>query len=252
MRGMIMVLDNKIALVTGASRGIGQGVAHALAKAGACVIGTATTEAGAQKITEKFQENGMNGYGFQLNVLNPHSMENLIEKIKSQWGNINILINNAAVTKDNLFLRMKEEEWSEVIETNLTALFRLTKLCIRDMLKARWGRVINIGSVAGSIGNPGQANYAATKAAIIGFSKSIALEVSSRNITINVVSPGFISTDMTAALTNEQREVIFERIPMQRAGTCEEVAAAVLFLASPHAGYITGQTLHVNGGMYMS
>ena len=246
------LLKGKIVLVTGASRGIGSGIALALGRAGATVIGTATTEAGAAPITHSFQNEGIVGSGMILNVSSQDSVTKLIAAIKEQYGAVNILVNNAAITEDNLFLRMKEEEWLQVIETNLTSLYRVTKACIREMVKAHFGRIINIGSVVGSTGNPGQANYAAAKAGMIGFSKSIALEIGSRNITVNTVSPGFIATDMTSALSDEQREAIFQRIPMQRLGTIEEIAATVLFLASDAAAYITGQTIHVNGGMYMA
>lgn len=245
-------LKDKIALVTGASRGIGQGIALALARQGATVIGTATTQAGADKITQAFQNENMAGTGMVLNVTSQESVETLLPKIKEQFGPVAILVNNAAITQDNLFLRMKEDEWFQVIETNLNSIYRLSKACIRDMLKARWGRIISIGSVVGSIGNPGQANYAAAKAGVVGFSKALALEVGSRDITVNTVAPGFIATDMTNALTDEQRDAIFQRIPMQRLGSVEDIAAAVLFLASQGAGYITGQTLHVNGGMHMN
>ena len=196
------------------------------------------------------QSEGIKGFGHVLNVTELTSVETLFEKIKEQYGPISILINNAAITKDNLFLRMKEDEWFSVMETNLNSIYRISKACMRDMLKARWGRIINIGSVVGSTGNPGQANYCAAKAGVVGFSKALALEVGSRNITVNTVSPGFISTDMTNALNDEQRDAIFQRIPMQRLGTVEDIAAAVVFLASDAAGYITGQNLHVNGGMY--
>lgn len=245
-------LAGKIALVTGASRGIGSGIALALGREGATVIGTATTEEGADKITQTLQSHQLQGYGLPLNVTSPDSIETLMRTVKERSGVINILVNNAAITKDNLFLRMKDEEWLQVMETNLTSIFRLSKACIRDMLKAKGGRIINIGSIVGSIGNPGQANYCASKAGIIGLSKSLAAEVGSRDITVNTVAPGFIGTDMTNALTDEQREAIFQRIPMQKLGTVEDIAAAVVFLASPAAGYITGQTLHVNGGMYMN
>jgi len=246
------LLKGKVALVTGASRGIGQGVAQALGRQGAIVIGTATTQEGADNITEALRNANVEGYGMMLDVRSAESVSSLISTIKERSGAVNILVNNAAVTQDNLFLRMKEEEWLQVIETDLTSIFRLSKACMRDMLKAHWGRIINIGSVVGSTGNPGQANYCAAKAGVIGLSKSLALEVGSRNITINIVSPGFVTTDMTNALTDEQRETIFQRIPMQKLGTVEDIAAAVVFLASDLAGYITGQTLHVNGGMYMN
>lgn len=245
-------LKGKIALVTGASRGIGQAIALHVGAAGATVIGTATTEEGANRITEHFKANGVQGVGKVLNVTQPESVSALIESIKAEFGVIQVLVNNAAITQDNLFLRMKDEEWMSVIDTNLNSVFRLTKTCLRDMLKSRWGRIVSIGSVVGSAGNPGQANYAAAKAGLIGFSKALALEVGSRDITVNVVSPGFIATDMTNALTEEQKESIFQRIPMQKLGSVDDVAAAVQFLVSPAAGYITGQTLHVNGGMFMN
>ena len=246
------LLNNKIALVTGASRGIGHGIALALGREDAIVIGTATTIEGADRITKAFQHQHIKGQGMVLEVTSQDSIEGLIASIKANYGAVNILINNAAITHDNLFLRMKEDEWVEVLETNLTSIYRLSKSCIREMLKNRWGRIINIGSVVGTTGNPGQVNYAAAKAGMIGFSKSLALEVGSRNITVNIVAPGFIETDMTQALTDEQRATIFQRIPMQHCGTIEDIASAVVFLASPKAGYITGQTLHVNGGMYMN
>jgi len=245
-------MTNKVALVTGASRGIGRAIALALGHDKMTVIGTATTQQGAENITKALHEAGINGAGMVLNVTQAESISTLIETIKERYGVISVLVNNAAITQDNLFLRMKESEWLDVMETNLNSVFRLTKACIRDMLKARWGRIINIGSVVGTTGNPGQANYAAAKAGILGFSKALALEVGSREITINTVSPGFIETDMTNALTEEQREAIFQRIPMQRLGSVNDIAAAVQFLASDKASYITGQTLHVNGGMYMN
>ena len=246
------LLKGNVALVTGASRGIGQGIAFALGKAGAIVIGTATTEEGAARITTALKEQGIEGCGKMLNVTQQSSVDELLAFIKEKYSAVSILVNNAAITQDNLFLRMKDEEWNQVLETNLHAVFRLSKACIRDMLKARWGRIINIGSVVGATGNPGQANYCAAKAGVVGFSKALALEVSSRDITINVVAPGFVSTDMTDALTEEQRQAILQRIPMQRPGSVDDIAAAVLFLASRAAGYITGQTLHVNGGMFMA
>jgi 3-oxoacyl-[acyl-carrier protein] reductase len=245
-------LKNKIVLVTGASRGIGNGIALALGREGAIVIGTATTQEGADKISQAFEQHQVQGCGMALNVTDPESISSLITNIKEKFGPVSILVNNAAITNDNLFLRMKEDEWMNVIETDLSSIFRLSKACMRDMLKARWGRIINIGSVVGSIGNPGQANYCAAKAGVIGLSKSLALEVGSRDITINTVAPGFVTTDMTNALTDEQKETIFQKIPMQKLGTVNDIAAAVLFLASESAGYITGQTLHVNGGLYMN
>jgi len=246
------LLRDKVALVTGASRGIGHGILLALAREGARVIGTATKEEGANRIREALKNEGLNGTGMVLDVTSPSSLKDLMTTVKTEFGEIQILVNNAAITQDNLFLRMKEEEWLVVLETDLTAVFRVSKACIRDMLKARFGRIINIGSVVGSLGNPGQANYCAAKAGMIGLSKSLALEVGSRDITINTVAPGFIATDMTNALTDEQKQAIFERIPMQRLGSVDDIAHAVLFLASPWASYITGQTLHVNGGMYMN
>jgi 3-oxoacyl-[acyl-carrier protein] reductase len=246
------VLSSKIALVTGASRGIGQGIALTLARAGATVIGTATTDEGAERITQAFAAEHLNGRGMVLNVTSNESIDHLIATIKEQYGPINILVNNAAITQDNLFLRMKEEEWLSVMDTNINSIYRLSKACIRDMIKARAGRIINIGSVVGSIGNPGQVNYCAAKAAVVGFSKALALEIGSREITVNTIAPGFVATDMTNALTEEQRQAIFARIPMQKLGSIDDIAHAVLFLASSAAGYITGQTLHVNGGMYMN
>ena len=245
------LLKDKVVLVTGASRGIGQGVALALGREGAVIVGTATTQEGADKITDFFEKHQVQGCGMVLNVTSTESVEQTLNAVKERFGAISVLVNNAAVTQDNLLMRMKEEEWLKVIETNLNSIYRLSKACIRDMLKARWGRIINIGSVVGSTGNPGQANYCAAKAGVVGFSKSLALEVGSRNITINTVAPGFVATDMTNALTDEQRDSIFQRIPMQRLGTVEDIAGAVLFLASDMAAYMTGQTLHVNGGMYM-
>jgi 3-oxoacyl-[acyl-carrier protein] reductase len=242
----------KIALVTGASRGIGQAIAHALALQGATVIGTATTVEGAEKITQAFEQAGGHGYGLAMNVAKPESIEAAIAEIKTRFGMPTILVNNAAITKDNLMLRMKDEEWDSVIETNLNSIYRVTKVCLRDMLKARWGRIISIGSVVGSTGNAGQVNYAAAKAGLVGFTKALAQEVGSRDITVNAVAPGFIDTDMTRGLAEEHRTALLQRIPMQRLGLPEEIAAAVTFLASGAASYITGQTLHVNGGMYMA
>src|SRR3990167_2965959 len=246
------LLQNKICLITGASRGIGQGIALCLGHQGATVIGTATTQKGADRITETLKKDNIPGCGMVLNVTSQDSIDVLVSNIRDQFGPINVLINNAAITKDNLFLRMKDEEWLQVIDTNLNSIYRLSKACLRDMLKARWGRIITIGSVVGSTGNPGQVNYSAAKAGVIGFSKSLALEVGSRDITVNTVSPGFIETDMTKALTDEQRETIFARIPMQKLGTVQDIGSAVIFLASDGAGYVTGQTLHINGGMYMN
>ncbi|MDR3478781.1 MAG: 3-oxoacyl-ACP reductase FabG [Gammaproteobacteria bacterium] len=242
----------KIALVTGASRGIGHAIAHALGRKGAIVVGTATTEEGAAKITQALQKVGIEGMGLVLNVASPESIENTLKVMKEHYGMPQILVNNAAITKDNLLLRMKDDEWNQVIETNLNSIYRVTKACMRDMLKARWGRIVSISSVVGTIGNPGQVNYAAAKAGLIGFTKALAQEVGSREITVNAVAPGFIDTDMTRDLSDEQRAQLLQRIPMQRLGHADEIAAAVVFLTSEEAGYITGQTLHVNGGMYMN
>ncbi len=243
--------QGKVALVTGASRGIGKAIAHALGADGALVIGTATTSDGADKINHALKEANIEGCGLILNVTSKESIDAAMAHIKQHYSMPSILVNNAAVTQDNLFLRMKDEEWDTVIETNLSSIYRMTKICLRDMLKARWGRIINISSVVGSTGNPGQVNYAAAKAGLIGFTKALAQEVGSREITVNAVSPGFIDTDMTRDLSAEHREALLQRIPMQRLGQSEEVAAVVAFLASNGASYVTGQTLHVNGGMYM-
>jgi 3-oxoacyl-[acyl-carrier protein] reductase len=245
------MLENDVALVTGASRGIGHAIALALADAGARVIGTATTAEGAAKLTTALASHGYNGRGARLDLGNAASIEALVAALETAGELPTILVNNAAITRDRLLLRMKEEDWEQVIATNLTAVFRLTKACLRRMLKERRGRIVNLTSVVGLTGNPGQANYAATKAGVLGFSKSLAQELASRGITVNAVAPGFIDTDMTRALGEEQRAALLRRIPLARLGTPADVAAAVLFLASPHAGYITGETLHVNGGMYM-
>jgi 3-oxoacyl-[acyl-carrier protein] reductase len=244
--------SGKTALVTGASRGIGHALAMSLGRDGATVVGTATTDQGAELITEAFVREGVQGHGLTLNVNNVESIEDTLSVIKERFGMPSILVNNAAITRDNLLLRMKDEEWDKVIETNLSSVFRVTKICLRDMLKARWGRIISISSVVGTTGNPGQVNYAAAKAGLLGFTKALALEVASRSITVNAVAPGFIDTDMTRGLPEDQRASLLERIPLQRLGHADEIAAAVAFLASEGAGYITGQTLHVNGGMYMN
>lgn len=245
-------LQNQIALVTGATRGIGQAIAMELAQHGATVIGTATTPEGAEKISTAFKQANLNGEGLLLNITDPVSIENLLTTIKEKFGAPSILINNAGITRDNLMLRMKDEEWEAVIDTNLTAIYRLTKLCLKDMLKARFGRIISISSVVGATGNAGQANYAAAKAGVIGFSKSLAQEIASRNVTVNVVAPGFIETDMTKVLSDEQKSALLNNIPAARMGQANEIAHACSFLASPAAAYITGHTLHVNGGMYMN
>lgn len=246
-----MSIQGKIALVTGATRGLGKAIAIGLAEHGVVVYGTATSQEGADQIGAYFHEKGLKGFGKVLNVKDKDALPTFVEQIKKQSGVIEILVNNAAVTRDNLLLRMKEDEWSDVIEINLNAVFHLTKTCLRDMLKARWGRIINIASIVGVSGNAGQANYAAAKAGLIGLTKSLAQEVASRNITANVVAPGFFDTDMTRALNEEQRAAILQAVPMGRIGEPEEVAACVSFLASQSAAYITGQTIHINGGMLM-
>ena len=243
-------LKGQIALVTGASRGIGRAIAMALAEQGACVIGTATSESGAQAIDAALKPLG--GAGCVLNVNQADACEALIEAIVKERGALNILVNNAGITQDNLAMRMKDEEWSAVIDTNLSAVFRLSRAVLRPMMKAKGGRIINITSVVGSSGNPGQANYAAAKAGVAGMTRALAREIGSRNITVNCVAPGFIDTDMTKALSEEQQNALKVNIPLQRLGTPEDIAHAVTFLASPGAGYITGTTLHVNGGLYLN
>ncbi|MGE0189357.1 MAG: 3-oxoacyl-ACP reductase FabG [Steroidobacteraceae bacterium] len=245
------LLVGEVALVTGASRGIGQAIAHTLAKAGAQVVGTATSEAGAVAISQRFAEAGLSGRGLVVNVGDPESVAALLKEVDAHEGAPGILINNAGITRDNLLMRMKDQEWDEVMSVNLGSVFRLSKGVLRGMMKARKGRIVTIASVVGVMGNAGQANYAAAKAGIIGFSKSLAREVGSRNITVNVVAPGFIATDMTAQLPEDQRNRLIEQVPVGRLGNVDDIAQAVLFLASPHASYISGETLHVNGGMYM-
>jgi 3-oxoacyl-[acyl-carrier protein] reductase len=242
-------LNGKVALVTGASRGIGKAIAQHLVSMGATVIGTATSDNGASAISAYLVENGA---GKVLNVNNDTSMSDLLSQINEEFGGIDILVNNAGITRDNLLLRMKDDEWNDIIQTNLTSVFKLSKAVLRGMMKKKHGRIVNIGSVVGSTGNAGQANYAAAKAAVIGFSKSLAREIASRGITVNVVSPGFIDTDMTKNLSADQKEAIFKDIPANRLGSPNEIAATVGFLVSDQAGYITGETIHVNGGMYMS
>ncbi len=247
------VSEQRMALVTGASRGIGRAILEALGKQGLTVIGTATTESGAQAIDARLKEAGIRGAGMLLNVVDKEAVEQCVKSIAEQFGAPTVLVNNAGITRDNLMMRMKDEEWSEVIDTNLNSVFRVTKACLRGMTKARWGRIVNISSVVGSMGNAGQANYAATKAGMDGFARALAREVGSRAITVNNVAPGFIDTDMTRELPQEQRDQLAQQIPLGRLGGPEEIAAVVAFLVgSDAAGYITGATLHVNGGMYMS
>ena len=244
-------LEGKIALVTGASRGIGRAIAAALAGAGATVIGTATTQPGADAIRQEMSASGWKGTGLAMNVNDSAQIDAGIESIQGHYGNIAILVNNAGITRDNLLLRMKDEEWDDIMATNLKSVFRLSKAVVRGMMKVRSGRIINITSVIGATGNAGQTNYAAAKSGVAGFSKALAREVGSRNITVNCVAPGFIDTDMTRALADEQRKSLLTQIPLGRLGNVDDVAQAVLFLASPGASYITGCTLHVNGGMHM-
>jgi 3-oxoacyl-[acyl-carrier protein] reductase len=241
-----------VALVTGASRGIGQAILHALARAGMKVVGTATTDAGAESISAALTAAGLAGRGAKLDVRDGVAVDALLAEIEAKEGALAVLVNNAGITRDNLLMRMKDEEWDDILATNLTPVFRLSKSVIRPMMKARYGRIINITSVVGHAGNAGQTNYSAAKAAVAGFSKSLAREVGSRGITVNCVAPGFIDTDMTRALSEAQREALLGSIPAGRLGSAEDVAAAVAFLASPAAAYITGETLHVNGGMLMA
>ncbi|CAM2892213.1 3-oxoacyl-ACP reductase [Legionella steigerwaltii] len=244
-------LDGKIALVTGASRGIGQAIALKLAQQGAFVFGTATTEQGAQSINAYFEKEKLSGKGLVLDVTNSEQIEKVIGELTHENQSPSILVNNAGITSDNLLLRMDDEEWYKVIETNLNSIYKMSKICIKPMFKARWGRIISIGSVVGSSGNSGQVNYTAAKAGVVGFSKSLAQEIGSRGITVNVVAPGFIDTDMTAALPDMVKEEMLKRIPMRKLGEPGDIAEAVAFLASDSAKYITGETIHVNGGMYM-
>ncbi|MDH5327371.1 MAG: 3-oxoacyl-ACP reductase FabG [Gammaproteobacteria bacterium] len=247
-----MGLDNEIALVTGASRGIGQAIALKLGQGGAIVIGTATSQSGADAISAYLEQAGIKGAGFVLDVTSQASVDAVLQQIQEQFGAPGILVNNAGITKDNLLMRMKDEEWQAIMDTNLTSVYRLSKACLKTMMKARAGRIISISSVVGASGNAGQTNYAAAKAGLIGFTKSLAREVGSRGITVNAVAPGFIDTDMTKALPEKHREALLKDIPLSRLGQPEEIAAAVAFLASSDAAYITGETIHVNGGMVMS
>lgn len=247
-----MDLSDNVALITGATRGIGRAIAMELLHRGATVVGTATSAAGAASITTAISEAGGRGEGWILDVGDPAAIAGSVDEIVSRYGTISILVNNAGVTRDNLLMRMKDEEWESILRINLTSAFQLCKVCIRGMMKARKGRIINIASVVGATGNAGQTNYAAAKAGLMGFTKSLAREVASRGITVNAVAPGFIDTDMTRDLPETQRHALLQQIPLARLGQPQEIAAAVAFLASPAAGYITGETLHVNGGMYMN
>jgi 3-oxoacyl-[acyl-carrier protein] reductase len=244
-------MEGKIALVTGASRGIGQAILHELARRGAYAIGTATSDAGAAAIGAALAEAGLKGEGRMLNVNDAAACDGLVDDIVKAHGRLDVLVNNAGITRDTLLMRMKDEDWDAVIQTNLTSVFRLAKAAIRPMMKARTGRIVSIASVVGAMGNPGQTNYAAAKAGMMGFTKSLAKEVGSRGITVNCVAPGFIDTDMTRALPDAQRQALLQHIPLGRLGGVEDIAQAVAFLASDAAGYITGTTMHVNGGMYM-
>lgn len=244
-------LQGQVALVTGASRGIGQAIALALGRLGATIVGTATSESGAAAIGRRLAEAGVGGAGLKLDVRSAADAEAVVGETERRFGAPAILVNNAGITRDNLLLRMKDEEWNEILETNLSSVFRLCRLVLRPMMKARFGRIINISSVVGATGNAGQTNYAAAKAGMVGFSKSLAREVASRNITVNCVAPGFIETDMTRGLPEAQRATLLQHVPLGRLGRPEDVAAAVAFLAGPGGAYITGCTLHVNGGMYM-
>ena len=248
---MTFNFDKKIVLVTGASRGIGRAIAESFAAAGATVIGTATTDDGAKNIENYLQAAGANGVGRRLDVRDLDSCEKTLDEIEKEFGPIGILVNNAGITRDNLLMRMKEEEWDDIMNTNLKSIFRLSKLVCRGMMKAKSGRIINITSVVGTMGNAGQTNYAAAKAGIVGFSKSLARELGSRNITVNCVAPGFIDTEMTQILPEEQKKALTNQIPLARLGDAGDIAGATLFLASDLAAYITGATLHVNGGMVM-
>ncbi len=247
-----MMLENEIAFVSGASRGIGKEIALALGAQGAIVIGTATSESGADNISNYLKENNIKGKGLVMNVTEQDSITATVKQINDDFGAPSILVNNAGITRDNLVMRMKDEQWDDIMNTNLSSIFRVSKACLRGMMKAKKGRIISIASVVGLTGNAGQANYAAAKAGVIGFSKSLAREIGSRGITVNVVAPGFIDTDMTRALPEEQRDALLGQIPLGRLGSAAEIAHAVTFLASPAASYITGETLHVNGGMHMS
>lgn len=247
-----MSLEGKVALVTGATRGIGRAIALRLGKQGATVVGTATSSNGAQTITDFLTAEGILGVGMVLNVVDANSIETVISETESTFGAPTILVNNAGITRDNLLMRMKDDEWDDIINTNLTPVFKLSKRCLRAMTKARTGRIITITSVVGVMGNAGQTNYAAAKAGVIGFSKSLAREVGARGITVNTVAPGFIDTDMTSGLSEEHKATLLQQVPVKRLGLPEEIASAVSYLASDDAAYVTGETIHVNGGMYMN
>jgi len=247
-----MSMTNEVALITGASRGIGQAIALNLGKQGARVIGTATSQQGADNITQYLDDNSVSGQGMVLNVTEQSSIDELLSAMKEHYAMPSILVNNAGITRDNLLMRMKDEDWDDIIQTNLTSVFKLSKACMRAMMKAKKGRIISIASVVGLTGNPGQANYAAAKAGIFGFTKSLAREIGSRSITVNAVAPGFIDTDMTRSLPDEAKKALLQQIPLNRLGQVDEIASAVGFLASDAAAYITGETINVNGGMYMS
>ena len=244
------MLDGKLVLVTGASRGIGKAIALTLGGAGATIIGTATTESGADNVSKVFADNKISGKGMKLDVTDNEQVSNLVKDIREDFGSVDILVNNAGITRDNILLRMKEDEWEDIINTNLSSVFKMSKSLLRGMIKKRSGRIISITSVVGAMGNAGQSNYGAAKAGIIGFTKSLAREVGVRGITVNAIAPGFIETDMTDSLPDDQKEALASQIPMGRLGTPNEVAQAVLFLAGESGSYITGQTIHVNGGMY--
>ncbi len=245
-------MTNKVALVTGASRGIGRAIAEKLGADGFTVVGTATTDSGAENISLYLKEAGIVGEGMSLNVTDSESVDAVIKLITANYGAPTVLVNNAGITKDNILMRMKQDEWDDVVTTNLSSIYRLSKACVRGMTKARWGRIVNISSVVGSMGNVGQSNYAATKAGMEGFSRALAKELGSRSITVNCVAPGFIDTDMTKELSEEHKELMLSQVPLARLGQPEEIAAVVSFLVSEPAGYITGDTIHANGGMYMS
>ncbi len=247
-----MSIEGKVALVTGATRGIGKAVAEELGRQGAVVVGTATSENGAQTISQALADAGVQGSGMVLDVASQESVDAVLKAVQEQFGVVEILVNNAGITRDNLLMRMKDDEWDSVLNTNLSSIYRVAKGCLRGMSKARWGRIINVSSVVASMGNAGQSNYAAAKSGIEGFSRALAREVASRNVTVNSVAPGFIDTDMTSGLAEEHKDKLRSQIPMNRLGAPAEVAAVVGFLASDAGGYVTGETIHVNGGMYMS